>query len=458
MHSVAGNLSQLNDAALLAAVSNTVQDNRVALCQLLRYLGEVDARKLYAREGFASLFAFCQSLRFSESEAYKRCMVGRVGRQFPGLLQAIGAADLHLTGAAMIAPKMNDGNAVALLNLARHKSKRSIEIALAGMFPSTCFPQRAVVRAVPVAAVASVGREEGKGTQPLRSSVDGGEAKAAQPQARSTLQTELLLQPAQRSTGASPAELVMQAVNKVRETDPVIMAVEAYRLHVNLDAESYALLVEAQDLLSHKLSQGDVGGVIGLALAALVEQLQRRKHGRLGSAASSQSPGQKAANIDGGAERADGKKDRKNTACTGLDAQDVSTVGRLGRQERLPDRRPASATRALTSQEVLPCRGDGHEKLGRSRTLSRAVKRAVYARDAGACTYVAANGRRCGARTLLEYHHVHAFGLGGCNEAYNVTLHCRTHNALAAVDDFGLAHQTRAMARGGCRGLGMSRS
>ena len=133
MHSITVNLSQLNDAALLAAVSNTVQDNRLALLQLLRYLGEVDARKLYAREGFASLFAFCQSLRFSESEAYKRCMVGRVGRRFPGLLQAIGAGELHLTGAAMIAPKMNDDNVAELLEMARHKSKRALETALAGI-------------------------------------------------------------------------------------------------------------------------------------------------------------------------------------------------------------------------------------------------------------------------------------------------------------------------------------
>ena len=107
MHSMTANLSQLSDAALLAAVSNNVQDNRAALVLLLRYLGEVDARKLYARQGYASLFAFCQSLRFSESEAYKRCLVGRLGRRFPKLLEAIGTGELHLTGAAMIAAKMD---------------------------------------------------------------------------------------------------------------------------------------------------------------------------------------------------------------------------------------------------------------------------------------------------------------------------------------------------------------
>ena len=116
MHGIKVNLSLLDDAALLAAVFNNVQDNRIALVHLLRYLGEVDARKLYARQGHASLFAFCKGLGFSESEAYKRCVVGRVGRRCPAILAAIEKGDLHLTGAAMIAPRMNADNASELIS------------------------------------------------------------------------------------------------------------------------------------------------------------------------------------------------------------------------------------------------------------------------------------------------------------------------------------------------------
>ena len=218
--------------------------------------------------------------------------------------------------------------------------------------------------------------------------------------------------------------------NAVVQVAPPI-AVEAYRLHVNLDATSYALLGEAQDLLSHKLPQGDVGGVIGLALAALVDQLQRRKHGRLKSRTSSPLRAHPSATIDGEAAQSDGDKASRNYARTEPVAGDFRAAIELG------------------GRETLVKHGDRTVKVSRTRTPSRVVKRTVYERDAGACTYVAANGRRCGARTMLEYHHIHAFGLGGCNEADNVTLHCRTHNALAAVRDFGAAHQARVIGNGG---------
>ena len=203
---------------------------------------------------------------------------------------------------------------------------------------------------------------------------------------------------------------------------------EAYRLHVNLNASDYALLREAQDLLSHRLPQGEVGKVIGMALASLVDQLQRRKHGRLKEAAPS-----KARAHDPAVPRKDG----------------ALVLGENHRGIR-PAQHPAQGARVAAealARTALPRPTVKDQSAGRSRALSRAVKRAVYVRDGGACTYVAEDGHRCGARAFLEYHHVHAFGLGGCNEADNVSLRCRTHNALAAVEDFGVEHQAWAIRR-----------
>ena len=436
MHSITINLSQLNDAALLAAILNNVQDNRAALLQLLRYLGEVDARKLYARQGHASLFVFCQKLGFSESEAYKRCLVGRAGRRFPELLAAMGAGALHLTGAAMIAPKMNGDNAAELLDAAKQKSKRELETVLANMFPAACVPRRAVIRAVSVLGASPTGTSPtgahlGTSTQPPLSRARDGEAKDGAQRPRATLQTELLIMPARGSTKGPLAE--ERAVSADQADQPgrvtATVAAEAYRLHVNLDSAGYALLREAQELLSHKLPSGDVGKVIELALGSLVDQLQRRKHGRLKKAQAPRNVVQKSASID----------DSKTT---------------LGRNEKCDGaggvESPAHEVRVAesASPKTRTGRSAQTETAGRSRALSRLVKRKVYERDAGSCTYVGANGRRCGSRAFLEYHHIHAFGLGGCNDEANVTLHCRTHNALLALEDFGEAHQARATARG----------
>ncbi len=75
-----------------------------------------------------------------------------------------------------------------------------------------------------------------------------------------------------------------------------------------------------------------------------------------------------------------------------------------------------------------------------SRHIPAAVRRAVWARDGGRCTYVDARGRRCEARERLEFHH-HGkpFGRGGDHSVDNVKVACRTHNALMAEREYGRA-------------------
>jgi len=72
-----------------------------------------------------------------------------------------------------------------------------------------------------------------------------------------------------------------------------------------------------------------------------------------------------------------------------------------------------------------------------SRHIPAAVKRAVWFRDRGQCTYVSKQGRRCKERSFLELHHIHPFALGGEPTTGNITLRCRGHNALEAELVFG---------------------
>ena len=63
-----------------------------------------------------------------------------------------------------------------------------------------------------------------------------------------------------------------------------------------------------------------------------------------------------------------------------------------------------------------------------SRHVSAEVKRGVYLRDRGRCAFVGANGRRCGERAFLEFHHVHPYAHGGGATEGNIQLRCRSHN------------------------------
>ena len=75
--------------------------------------------------------------------------------------------------------------------------------------------------------------------------------------------------------------------------------------------------------------------------------------------------------------------------------------------------------------------GDG------SRAIPAAVKRAVWTRDGGRCTFEGLRGR-CHARSPLEYHHVAPYAMGGSATADNIELRCRAHNAYQAhLDGLG---------------------
>jgi hypothetical protein len=63
-----------------------------------------------------------------------------------------------------------------------------------------------------------------------------------------------------------------------------------------------------------------------------------------------------------------------------------------------------------------------------SRSIPAAVRRAVWRRDGGRCAFVAETGKRCAARTLLEFHHVVPFAAGGKGTVDGVEIRCAAHN------------------------------
>lgn len=71
------------------------------------------------------------------------------------------------------------------------------------------------------------------------------------------------------------------------------------------------------------------------------------------------------------------------------------------------------------------------------RYIPSAVKRTVYRRDDGSCTYVSADGRRCRETASLEFDHIVCVARGGKSTVENVRLRCRAHNQHAAEQVFG---------------------
>lgn len=79
----------------------------------------------------------------------------------------------------------------------------------------------------------------------------------------------------------------------------------------------------------------------------------------------------------------------------------------------------------------------------RSRFVPAAIRRAVWERDGGRCTFIGSGGHRCQARRFLEFDHVDPVARGGRPSMAGMRLRCRTHNRLEAERAFGAAHVAR---------------
>jgi len=88
-------------------------------------------------------------------------------------------------------------------------------------------------------------------------------------------------------------------------------------------------------------------------------------------------------------------------------------------------------------------------KPARGRRIPNPVKRQVWRRDEGRCTFVSENGRRCERRGDVEFDHIEPVARGGESSVENLRLRCRAHNQYEAERTFGAGfmHQKRERAR-----------
>jgi hypothetical protein len=91
-------------------------------------------------------------------------------------------------------------------------------------------------------------------------------------------------------------------------------------------------------------------------------------------------------------------------------------------------------------------RSDRRPSATSSRSIPAAVRRAVYRRDGGRCSFVDARGIRCPERHRLEYHHRHPYGMGGGHDGGNIGLMCPAHNRYLAEVDYGAKLVSRHIA------------
>ena len=129
-------LTSFSDDELLRRLSDLLGQSRRDEADLVAHIGEVDRRRLYAREASPSMFGYCtEVLHLSEAEAYLRIAAARAAREHPLLLTLLADGRLHLTAIAKLAPHLTPENREDILERAAHRSKREIEELVAELGP-----------------------------------------------------------------------------------------------------------------------------------------------------------------------------------------------------------------------------------------------------------------------------------------------------------------------------------
>jgi HNH endonuclease len=346
------NISRLSNDDLITETKKAAANERHSTTQLVALLAEFDARRLYLGQGCSSLFAYCTSvLHLSEHAAYHRIEAARAARQFPVILYQLAEGAVTLTAIGLLRPHMTADNHLALLDAARHQSKREVERLIAGLVPredvSPLVRRLAVIK--PLSAVPSANKPSAT-------------ARAAPPEMR---------------TGPAARPLVLEADSVRSDTRlerPSLS--DRYLLRLTIGGDTHAKLQRARDLLRHTIPSGDPAAIVDRALTVLVEQLERAK-----IAATSRPRFRRAASPPGEA---------------------------------------AGVSRATSTTRHIPA----------------ALRREVWARDGGHCTFVGPEGR-CRETGRLEFHHVTPYARGGRTDATNLALRCQAHNAYDARLAFG---------------------
>ncbi|HKE14040.1 MAG TPA: HNH endonuclease signature motif containing protein [Kofleriaceae bacterium] len=381
-------LEALSDDILIARLVDLLGRSRGVEAELVAHLAEVDARRLYRREACPSMHAYAtERLHLSDAEAYLRITVARLSRRFPVVLDMLADGRHHLSGIARLAPHLRDEDGEALLARAALLSKREIEHLIAEIAPQADAP--ALIRKLP-AAPRSTAQPLISG--PCLTSAAGSDAVGdALHEAGRDAGGDVGGQGAVAPGGSAGDDAGCESTRRpLQGPAPVAPAPSGRPVLTPIAPLRYKVQFTAGAELHDKLVRA---------------QALLRRHIPDGDLAAV-----------------------------------VERAMTLLLRELERGKFAAAASPRKTAAEVDPT--------PRSRHIPDPIRREVWERDGGQCTFHDRNGRRCPARERLEFHHVAPFGRGGDHSAANVRLVCTIHNAYQAELDYGAAFMAAHRRRG----------
>ncbi len=270
-------VSNIKNNDLLEMFSLAVLNERQAIGEVISYLSHIWERKLFAEEGYPSLFNFLiEKYQYSKAAAYRRIQAAKLVQREPRVLEHLKDAKLNLTTIGLIEPFAKGDKCQILIESSLGKTKEQVE-ELLSEFSYKVEIKRDRIRRLPKvysgsAAEPNVSQKKTDGFLPTplsfsdtRSGTEqGGVIKS---ETRNINQTKMLEIGSDKDSEA----YIKMPVNLYRATEE---EKEIRRVKIEFVAdESVAKKIErAQEILRHKYPRGLLADIINEALELLLNK------------------------------------------------------------------------------------------------------------------------------------------------------------------------------------------
>ena len=401
---ITSTVGALSDRELLRETRNLVRHERHLQGAVIDHLSEIEARGLYLERGFSSLFDYAvRELGYSDAAAARRIGAMRLCADQADAREGLRDGSLTLSAAAELQWAFD-----------RQRRRGSISgtaaIAPAGTPAADSAPAVPLPPAEPEPpplVLDAVGRQK---------LVEEAAGKSARQVRRMLVDLDPELAP--------PADRVRP------------LGDGRYELKATIDAECQQGLEQLRGLLSHVDPRMTLGQLVGRLVQ---EALDRHDPGRPPRQARS---GSRPADAKANAPRtptpesqpAVERRAASTTNDAAIPAGAAPTPARAVRPIPTsapppPSTQEETARRAASGAKPTGAATPAAKSCASGRAISAGVRRQVWQRDGGRCSYVdPQTGRRCNSTHLIEIDHIVPHALGGGADPGNLRLLCGAHH------------------------------
>ena len=399
---ITSTVGALSDRELLRETRNLVRHERHLQGAVIDHLAEIEARGLYLQRGFSSLFDYAvRELGYSDAAAARRIGAMRLCTDQPDAREGLRDGSLTLSAAAELQWAFD-----------RQRRRGSISgtaaIAPAGSAAPDSAPAVPLAPAEPPPLVLdAVGRQK---------LVEEAAGKSARQVRRMLVDLDPELAP--------PADRVRP------------LGDGRYELKATIDAECQQGLEQLRGLLSHVDPRMTMGQLVGRLVREALDRHdpsrppRRARSGSRPADAKANAPRTPTPESQPAVER----RAASTTNDAAIPAGAAPTPARAVRPIPTsapppPSTQEETARRAASGAKPTGAATPAAKSCASGRAISAGVRRQVWQRDGGRCSYVdPQTGRRCNSTHLIEIDHIVPHALGGGADPGNLRLLCGAHH------------------------------